>query len=168
MNNLVNIEVSMEYAPKVYLYKRKTGWYWKFLLPNGRWFYGKAPGNDEQILKRNKALKEIELSKGLFTQKEFDKYQQYSNKVTPFSSAIQDYIEHLKTENASPNYYLDFNTSLKNMAKYFEQTRGVKYIHKVTDEDAYNFRKFLLKRVKLEEIKKVTASRSLNNGSTFF
>ena len=70
MNELVKIDVSIEYAPKVYIYKRDSGWWWKFKLPNGKWFYGHAPGSSEQVAKRNASKKEKELAKGLFSQKE--------------------------------------------------------------------------------------------------
>ncbi len=168
MNELVKIEVSFEYAPSVYIYERETGWYWKFKLPNGKWFYGQAPGNNEQAVKRNADRKAKELAKGLFSQKEIDKIQRSSSRLTTFQIAIDEYIDHLKSEGASPNYYKDLKKRLLGIAKVLETKYRVKYVHKLTEDDAYNFRKHLLKRVKAEEIKRVTAFGALNDIKRLF
>lgn len=168
MNELVKIDVSYEYAPKVYVYKRNSGWFWKFKLPGGKWFYGIAPGDDEKSANRNANRKERELAKGLFTQKEVDRLQKSSNKIITFKSAIDDYIDHLKSEGASPNYFKKSKISLKAIAAIFENEFRVKYVHKVTEDDAYNFRKYLLKKVEAEEMKRVSSFNVLNEARRLF
>lgn len=168
MNELVQLDVSFEYAPKVYVHKRKWGWYWKFQLPNGSWFYGRAPGDDEQSAKRNASRKERELAKGLFTKKEIEKFQESSNKLSTFEMAISDFIDHLKTEGASPNYYKGLKTQLLATAKFFEKQYCVKYVHKVTEDEAYGYRKHLLNRVKVDDITRASAFRILNDVKRLF
>ncbi|MBT4761946.1 MAG: site-specific integrase [Bdellovibrionaceae bacterium] len=162
MNELVQIDVSIEYAPKVYVHKRKWGWYWKFELPNGKWFYGRAPGDDEQSARRNASKKERELAKGLFNKKEVEKLQQSSNKLSTFEMAINDYIDHLQAEGVSPNYISSERATLAPSATILESKFRVKYVHKLTEDEAYTFRRHLLERVKAEEIKRVTAFNNLN------
>ncbi len=168
MNNLVKIDVSFEYQPKVYPYKRSSGWYWKFKLPNGKFFTGKAPGSDEKTVKRNATKKERELSKGLFTQKEIKKIQETSSTITTFESAITQYIEYLILEGASPNYFLKLKNDLTTISKTFKEKYKVDQIHKLTEEHAYSFRNHLLRRVKKDELKKVTAFRLLNDVKRLF
>lgn len=162
MNELVQLDVSFEYAPKVYVHKRKWGWYWKFKLPNGSWFYGRAPGGSEQAVKKNAERKEKELAKGLFTEKEIEKFQESSKKLSTFRDSINDYIEHLECEDVSPNYIRSEKGKLFPVAVILEEEFGLKYVHKLTEDDAFDFRGHLLARVKRKEIKKVTAYGDLN------
>lgn len=164
MNELVKIDVSFEYAPKVYVYKRTSGWFWKFELPNGKWFYGRAAGDDEKIVRRNASKKERELAKGLFTQKEIDKLQT----VLTFEQAINEYIDDLKAEDASPNYCKSLEKQLKATSVLFREQYRIKFVHKVCEDLAYTFRKDLLKRVKNEEIVRATAFRILNDVKRLF
>ena len=76
MNNLVKLNVSFEYNPKVYLRKRKTGWHWKFKLPNGLLSYGRVHGETEQVVRKNVIKKEKQLAKGFFTKKEIAKLKE--------------------------------------------------------------------------------------------
>ncbi len=162
MNELVQLEVSFEYTPRVYVHQRKWGWYWKFKLPNGKWFYGRAPGNDEKSARKNASKKEKELAKGLFTEKELEKFQESSSKLSTFEMAINDYLEHLQIEGASPNYLHTEKTRMLPVAAVLEKKFKVNYVHKLTEYEAYNFRRHLLKRVKAGEIKRVTAFNDLN------
>lgn len=162
MNELVQLDVSFEYAPKVYVYKRKWGWYWKFELPNGKWFYGRAPGDDKQTARRNASKKERELSKGFFTKKEIEKIQGSSNKLLTFEMAINDYLDHLQAEGVSPSYICSEKGKMFPIAMILEKKFRVKYVHKLTEDEAYHFRRHLLKRVGAGEIKRVTAFGDLN------
>lgn len=168
MNELVKIDVSFEYSPTVYCYLRKTGWYWKFKFPNGAWFYGQAAGDDEKAVRRNARLKERELAKGFFSKKEAEKFQATSHQLLTFEIAIENFIDHLKTEGCSPNYYVGLEKQLKSIAKYFKETNGVEFVHKLNEDHAYEFRKMLLKKVKNEELKKVTAFGQLNDIKRLF
>ncbi len=163
MNELVQIEVSFEYAPKVYCYKRENGWYWKFKFPNNTWFYGPAPGNTKKVARQNANLKERQLAKGLFTQREAEKYRTTSSQVLTFDDAIEQFIDHLKSEDASPNYYKGLEATLKAAARYFIEVQRIDFAHKLTEDHAYRYRQSLLARVKSEEIKRVTAFKLLNN-----
>lgn len=164
MYELVKIDVSFEYAPKVYVYKRESGWFWKFELPNGKWFYGRAAGDDEKSAKRNASKKERELAKGLFTQKEVDKLQT----ILTFEEAINEFIDELKAEDRSPRYYKDEKKKLNAVANTFMEKYKKLYVHKVTEDDAFIFRKDLLLRVKNKEIKRVTAFGTLNSAKRLF
>jgi integrase len=164
----VKIEVSFEYGPKVYVYQREKGWYWKFKLPNGAWFYGSAPGESEQAVKRNAERKERELAKGLFSKKEINKLQQSSRQLITFEQAIDHLIDHLKSEGASPNYTFCLKKQLISSAAVFRDQYRVTYVHKLTEEDAYQYRKHLLDKVKDGHIKKVTAFRQLNDVKRLF
>lgn len=164
MNELVKIDVSFEYSPKVYVYKRDTGWFWKFELPNGKWFYGRAAGDDEKTAKRNASKKERELAKGFFTQKEIDRLQA----ILTFDEAIEEFIDELKAEDRSPRYYKDEFKKLSYIAKFFKENYRKVYVHKVSEDDAFKFRKDLLMRVKRKEIKRITAFGILNCAKRLF
>ena len=164
MNELVKIDVSFEYAPRVYVYKRETGWFWKFELPNGKWFYGRAAGESENIAKRNASKKERELAKGFFTQKEVDKLQ----KILTFKEAIAEFIDELRAEDRSPRYFKDEKKKMLAVADFFKENYGRVYVHKVTEDDAFKFRKDLLVRVKNKEIKRITAFGTLNCARRLF
>lgn len=166
MNELVKIDVSNEYTPRVYVYKREKGWHWKFKLPNGKWFY-MFVSKDEGVARKNSLKKASQLAKGLFTCKELDKINESKKQILTFELAIEEYVEHLKLEGASPNYYGYVGTQLKAIASFF-QGRRIKCIHKVTEEDAYNFRKHLLKRIQAKEITKVTGLGILNDVKRLF
>ena len=162
MNELVQLKVSFEYTPRVYVYKRQWGWHWKFKLPNDKWFYGRAVGNDEQAAKRNASKKEKELAKGFFTKKEIEKLQGSSNKLLTFEMAVNDYLDHLQAEGVSPVYICSEKNRMLLAATTLEKKFKVKYVHKVTEDEAYQFRRHLLKRVGAGEIRRITAFGSLN------
>lgn len=166
--NLVKIDVSIEYAPKVYVYSRGSTWYWKFLLPNNTWFAGRAPGKDKKSVDRNAVLKERDLVKGLFNQKEIEKLQKTSHTLVTFTVAIKSYIEALKMEGASPNYYVSLEKQLVAVAKTFRNEHNILFVHKVDEEAAYSFRQSLLKRVQDGEIARPTAYRILNDAKRLF
>ena len=169
MLEIVKIETPLEYTPCVYVYKRSHHWYWKFKLPNGRWFYGRAPGNSEQIVKRNARKKELQLAKGMFTTKEFSKIQQgKSSECITLEKAIDEYIEHLKLEGASPHYSKWESERLASCLAFFKNQRSIKYIHKVTEEEAHRFRTYLLEKVRDRHIKRISAFGMLNSTKRFF
>ena len=162
MNELVQIDVSFEYTPKVYVHKRQWGWYWKFKLPNGKWFYGRAHSDNEQTARRNANKKEKELAKGFFTKKEIEKLQEGSNKLSTFGMAINDYLDHLQAEGHSPEYIKTERENMFSSSAILEKELRVKYVHKLTEDEAYCFRRCLLKCVEAEKIKRVTAFNKLN------
>lgn len=168
MKELVKIDVSMEYSPKVYVYSRGPNWHWKFLLPNNVWFTGRAPGANKKHVERNARLKEKELAKGLFTQKEINKLQKSSSSLMTFEKATEAYIELLRSEDASPNYYTCLERQLLAVGKTFKSQFGVELVHEVNEEKAYMFRQYLLERVQNEEITRPTAFRILNDAKRLF
>ncbi len=162
MYELVKLDVSMEYFPKVYIFKKRDKWHWKFQLPNGHWFYSKAAGENEREVKENARIKERDLSKGLFLQKELSKLQATSHQAYSLLDGIEDYIESLILENAAPKYYKDSLKELKTIAKQFRNNYKIEMIHEIKDQDARKYRKDLLIRVKKDEMKRVSAFKKLN------
>ena len=57
MNELVEINVSVDYNPKVYLYLKNQKHHWKYKLPNGKWFYARAVGEDSKTVEKNTDIK---------------------------------------------------------------------------------------------------------------
>ncbi len=166
MTELFKIDVPDEYAPNVYIYKRERGWCWKFKLPDSKWFYGFI-STDETAARRSAKKKEKQLAKGLFTQEELNKVYKNAHQALTFDVAIKEYIDHLKLEGASPNYYKSLEVDLRSTASFFEK-EGVKVVYKLTEENAYSFRKHLLTRIKNKKMAKVTGFRQLNDVKRLF
>ena len=85
-----------------------------------------------------------------------------------FELAIKDYLEHLQEEDRSPNSIHSEKHKLFYCTKVLEKEFRVSYVHKLTEEQAYQFRRYLLKRVEAEEIKRISAFNKLNSIKRLF
>ncbi len=166
MSHLTQLEVPYSYQPRIYIYKKATRWSWKYKLPDGSWFYCPA-GTNEAAARRNARLKEADLLRGLFTEKEVEKIQVGGNSEMSFVEAADRYCANVALD-ASPHYIRSLSVDLKQAAEVIKKTFGVEIISKFKESHAFQYRDNLMNLVTRGEITRVTARNRLNSLKRMF
>lgn len=175
---LTKLEIPADYAPSIWVYRRGVKWYWKYKLPNGK-FHTCVVSKDEKLAKRNAKLKERQLAKGLFNDKEITKIQNVKSfkslsksiSDAPFKSAIDGYIEAKQLEpKLSKRYVEDEEIMLKSSISFFVNlnTLDNKSIAAIRSNHIWDYRTYLLGEIKDKNLKSISASNRLNCIKRFF
>jgi len=157
---LTKIDIPLEYYPKVYVYRRKEVWWWKFQMPDGCWFYTSA-GADERRARQNARLKERDLSKGMFAPEELDQMQ--SNPTTgalTIDSAVERYLRITGPTKTGETLNGEI-AIIKAGFNFLKKECEVTLFNKVKESHILAYRDHLLARVGKSEITSVTASNRL-------
>lgn len=160
---LTFIEVPPDYFPKVYVYFRKDTnvWRWKYKLPNGSELHCNA-GTDETRAMKNARLKEKDLVRGLFNEKELKKLQESagSGGLLTLDSAVARYLKSTGLEKAGStarNEGYDVTASFRQLS----EVAGTSLLAEISRQHIEAYRDCLLERIRSRDLRPLTAKNKL-------
>ena len=149
----------------------------KLKLGLGRYHYCPV-STDEKLARRNAKLKEKDLAKGLFTEKEVTKIQSkqvlnhsLDQDITEIDAAVNEYVEAKESEpELTARYVEDEKFLIRGCMRYFKDHPELKtgQFSQIRSKHIWDFRDHLLKEVKKETRTTVSASNKLNGVKRFF